>query len=128
MLQVFSRFSLSTSLNAFSALAQQGTGTVSGVITDPQNAVITGAEVRVRNLGTNAMFRTKANDAGFYTAPGLPVGDYELSAEMQGFKRSVRTGITLQVNQNAQVDIRLEVGQLAETVEVTAEGAFGEFR
>jgi hypothetical protein len=111
-------------LSAFWALfvlGQQGTGTISGIVTDPQNAVAPGAEIRVRNTATNALFRTRTNDQGFYTAPGLPVGEYEIAAELQGFKRSVRSGITLQVNQNAQVDLRMEVGQVAETVEVVGE-------
>jgi hypothetical protein len=101
--------------------AQQGTGTISGIVTDPQGAAASGAEVRVRNTGTNFVFRARANDQGFYTAPGMAVGEYEVSAELPGFKRSVRSGITLQVNQNAQVDVRLEVGQVAETVEVVGE-------
>ncbi|MBM3724527.1 MAG: TonB-dependent receptor [Acidobacteria bacterium] len=103
------------------AWGQQGTGTISGVVTDPQDAVIAGAELRVRNTGTNSVFRARTNEQGFYTAPGLPVGDYEITAELQGFKRSVRSGITLQVNQNAQVNVRLEVGQVAERVEVVGE-------
>lgn len=108
------------SLN-FAALAQQGSGTISGTISDPQDAVISGAAVEVRNVATNARFRTFTNEAGFYTAPGLPVGEYEVTAEQRGFKRAVRSGIRLQVNQNARVDLRLEVGQVAESVEVVGE-------
>jgi hypothetical protein len=103
--------------------AQQGSGTISGVVTDPQNSSIPGADVRVRNTGTNAVFRTKANEQGYYTAPGLAVGEYEVTTEQTGFKRSVRSGITLQVNQTAQVDVRLEIGQVADTVEVVGEAA-----
>jgi len=102
-------------------LAQQGSGTISGIVTDPQNAAVAGADVRVRNVGTNSVFRTTANEQGFYTAPGMAVGDYEVVTERTGFKRSVRTGINLQVNQTAQVDVRLEVGQVADTIEVIAE-------
>ncbi|MBS1824517.1 MAG: TonB-dependent receptor [Acidobacteria bacterium] len=112
---------LLAALSALPVFSQQGTGTISGTVSDAQNAVVTGADITVRNVGTNFTFKTKANDAGFYTAPGLAVGDYEVSAEMPGFKRSVRSGITLQVNQNAQVDLRLEVGQVAETVEVSGQ-------
>ncbi|MCC6292497.1 MAG: carboxypeptidase regulatory-like domain-containing protein [Bryobacterales bacterium] len=102
-------------------LAQLQSGTISGVVTDPQDAVIAGAQVEVKNTGTNAAFRTHTNESGNYTAPGLPVGDYEVAVQQQGFKRVVRSGIRLQVNQNAQVNVRLEVGQLAESVEVTGE-------
>src|SRR5262245_12319196 len=90
---------LTTVLGCSMLLAQQGSGTISGIVTDPQNAAVAGADVRVRNVGTNSVFRTKANDQGFYTAPGMPVGDYEVVTEQAGFKRSVRTGINLQVNQ-----------------------------
>jgi hypothetical protein len=101
--------------------AQQGAGTISGIVTDPQAASVDGADIRVRNVGTNAVFRTRANAEGFYTAPGLPVGEYEVTAERQGFKRSVRSGITLQVNQTAQVDFQMQIGQVADTVQVVGE-------
>lgn len=101
--------------------AQSGTGTISGTITDPQDAVIPGAEVTIKNVATNSTSRAVSNESGFYTAPGLAVGEYEVSAQRQGFKRSVRSAITLQVNQNAQVNLRLEIGQVAEVVDVVAE-------
>lgn len=101
----------------------QGTGTISGVVADSQDAVTANADVTVRNTQTNATFKTRTNEAGFYTAPGLAVGEYEVVAELQGFKRAVRTGITLQVNQNAQVNFRLEVGQVAESVEIRGEAS-----
>ena len=100
---------------------QQATGTITGTITDPQNAVVPGATVEIRNVATNAAFETKSNDAGFYNAPNLPVGEYTVSASANGFKRAVRTGVGLQVGQNAQINITLDVGQVAETVEVQAE-------
>lgn len=100
---------------------QQGTGTISGTVTDPQGAVVTGAQIQVVHAGTAAVFRTETNERGLYIAPGLPVGPYEVRAEHTGFKRGVRSGIVLQVNQNAQVDITLQVGQVVETVEVVGE-------
>ena len=112
---------VSALLASFLLLAQQGGGTISGVVTDAQNSSIPAAEVRIRNTGTNATFRTKANEQGFFTAPSLAVGDYEVTTERAGFKRSVRTGITLQVNQTAQVDVRLELGQLADSIVVSGE-------
>ena len=105
------------------AFAQQGTGTLSGTVTDPQDAVIASAKVEVSNIDNGAVFRTQTNGQGFYTAPGLAVGRYEVRAELAGFKRAVRSGITLQVNQNAQVNLVLQVGQLAETVEVRGEAS-----
>jgi len=112
---------LACAVGAMTLLGQQGSGTISGIVTDQQDAAVPGADVRVRNTGTNSMFRTKANEQGFYTAPGMAVGEYEIVTERMGFKRSVRSGITLQVNQTAQVDVRLEIGQVADTVEVVGE-------
>ncbi len=101
--------------------AQQSTGTILGTLTDPQGAAIVGAQVQVTQVDTGAVFRTASNESGNYTAPGLAVGRYEVTFEMKGFKKAVRSGIVLQVNQNARVDVALEIGQIAETVNVTAE-------
>jgi carboxypeptidase family protein len=109
--------------SAFGLFAQLQNGTISGTVTDAQDAVVAGAKIEIKNVRTNAMFRTQSNDSGFYTAPGLIVGEYEISAQLEGFKRSVRSGITLQVNQNAQVNFRLEVGAVSDSVSVTAEAA-----
>lgn len=75
----------------------------------------------MKNVDTNATFTTTTNEAGFYTAPGQSVGQYQLSAESPGFKRTERSGVTLQVNQNALVNITLEIGDTVEVVEVTGE-------
>ncbi len=106
---------------ALPVLAQLQNGAISGLVTDGQDAAIAGAEVEIRNTGTNSLFRTKTNERGFYTAPSLPIGGYEVAVKMQGFKRASVSGITLQVNQNAQVDVKLEVGQVSESIEVTSE-------
>lgn len=103
------------------ARAQQGTGTISGTVADQQQAVVSGANVEIIQTETHAEFRTKTNNRGFYTAPGLAVGHYDVRVEMAGFKRAVISGITLQVNQNAQVNVVLEVGQVAESVQVAGE-------
>ena len=118
------RATFAISLLLFSSgavLAQQGAGTISGIVTDSQNAVVAGASVQVTHAETGQVFRTKTNESGFYTAPGLAVGAYEVVVEMKGFKRTVRTGITLQVNQNAQVNVTLDIGQISESVQVVAE-------
>jgi len=112
---------LCAALAVFSLSAQVQTGAISGTVTDPQDAAVAGAQIEIKNIGTNAMIRAQSNESGYYIAPGLPVGEYEVSARLQGFKRITRTGITLQVNQNAQVNVRLEVGQVTESIEVTGE-------
>lgn len=106
-----------------SLCAQQGAGTIQGTVFDPQGAVVPAAAVEVRNVDTNLAFETESNELGSYTAPGLAVGEYEVSVRSAGFKTYVRSGITLQVNQTALVDASLTVGQLTESVEVIADAA-----
>ena len=103
------------------AVAQQGRGTVLGTVTDPTGAPVPGAPVVVTNVGTNIAFRTQTNTQGFYTAPGLPVGQYSVSITGSGFKNSVRSGITLEVDQRAEVNAQLELGTLTESVDVVGE-------
>lgn len=110
-------------LLTIAASAQQSTGTISGTITDPAGAAVSGAQVRVLRVETGSAFQTTTNQNGYYTAPGLAIGRYTVEAELQGFKKIVRDGIVLQVNQNARVDIGMEIGQLAESVTVSAEAA-----
>ena len=103
------------------APAQQSTGTISGIVSDQQGAVIPGAQVEVLNVATNAVFTTSSNESGLYVAPGMAVGVYEIGVESDGFRRSVRSGVTLQVGQNAEINVTLEIGQVTEVVEVIGE-------
>ena len=72
--------------------AQQGRGTISGTVTDPSGAAVPGASITITSVGTNAVFSTQSNEEGFFTAPGLAVGEYVVNAERQGFKKAVRKG------------------------------------
>lgn len=101
--------------------AQQGRGTISGLVTDTTGGAMPGVAITVVNIGTNATFTTTSNDTGFYTLPAMPVGQYTVTAEKQGFKKEVRSGFTLQVDQHAQINLRMEVGNITETVEVSAQ-------
>ena len=101
--------------------AQQSTGTISGIVTDQQGAVVPGAQVEVLNTATNALFATSSNESGLYVAPGMVVGEYEIAVEAEGFRRGVRSGVTLQVGRNAEVNVTLEIGQVTEVVEVVGE-------
>ncbi len=103
------------------ASAQQSTGTISGIVTDQQGAVVPGAQVEVLNTATNALFATSSNESGLYVAPGMVVGEYEIAVEAEGFRRGVRSGVTLQVGRNAEVNVTLEIGQVTEVVEVVGE-------
>ncbi|MBM3787854.1 MAG: carboxypeptidase regulatory-like domain-containing protein, partial [Acidobacteria bacterium] len=87
--------------------AQIGRATIQGTVSDPQQTVIPGAAVRVIQVETNTSFTTTTNEAGYYVVPGVPVGEYSITAEHQGFKRGVRSGIVVLVGDQARVDIRL---------------------
>lgn len=88
---------------------------------DSTSAVIPGASVEVQNEGTNAVYTGSTSRQGLFNFRGLPVGVYTLRVESEGFRRHEATGIRTQVNEVARVDVTLEIGQVAETVEVAAE-------
>jgi hypothetical protein len=108
-------------LGAPSAFAQSFTGQIVGMVTDASGAAIPRAEVTITHLQTNRKVSTLANDRGRYVSVPLDVGDYRVEAAMDGFKRAVKTGITVRIQDTVVVDFALEIGGLSEQVEVTAE-------
>jgi hypothetical protein len=99
--------------------AQVTTGTIVGTIVDA-NGVVPGATVTVRETNKNTSATFVTDSTGTYTAPFLVPGTYAVEAHVQGFKKWVREGIILQVNQRARVDVTLEVGGIEETTTVVA--------
>ncbi|MCL5746606.1 MAG: carboxypeptidase-like regulatory domain-containing protein, partial [Acidobacteria bacterium] len=108
-------------LTAFPVVAQESRGTIFGTVTDAQAAAIPGAPVTVINVDTNAAKRTATNETGYYEVPLLDPGNYSVTVGSVGFRKLVQTGITLNVNSRAQIDVRLQVGSQTEVVQVTAE-------
>ncbi len=108
-------------LCSLACLAQESRATLSGRVTDLQNAVIPGAEAVVTSQETGVKQQTKTNDQGIWVVQFLIPGHYSLSIAAPGFKRAERTGITLQTADWKQMDITLEIGAVAETVSVRAE-------
>lgn len=104
-----------------SAWAQTFTGTITGLVTDSSGAVIPGAEITVLNTDTGIRTTVATDASGNYAATQLPRGNYRVEAVASGFKRLVREGILLQIQQTARVDFQLSVGELAESVLVTAD-------
>lgn len=103
------------------AFAQGGsTATVRGTVTDPSGAVLPGAAVVITNTGTSARRETTTDDRGGYLFAGLFPGRYEIRVELSGFKTYDRKNIVLSPNDTRGVDVILDVGQLAEIVQVTA--------
>src|SRR5688572_20264279 len=90
-------FALVGVLLPFSAAAQTASGTILGIVVDPQDAPIPGAKITVTNSGTNIARTFTTDDRGSYTFPFLVPGNYSLSAEAQGFRRANRTAIRVSV-------------------------------
>jgi hypothetical protein len=106
---------------AFPVNAQQGRGTILGAVTDSTGAAVASAKVSIVNVDTNDTVNAETNTDGFYTSPALNVGNYQVSVERSGFKKAVHSGIVLQVDQQAEINIHLEIGAVSESVQVTGE-------
>jgi Carboxypeptidase regulatory-like domain/TonB dependent receptor-like, beta-barrel len=119
------RFSLYVSICvlmcALSALAQTDRGTITGTVADATNAVIPGANVTAINSQTTAKYETVSTETGNYTLTQMPVGVYNLTIELPGFKKYVRQGVTVLSSTIVRVDVALEVGGSTEEVTVSAD-------
>jgi hypothetical protein len=93
---------------------------MSGLITDPSGAGIPNANVSIKNTGTGEVREVPTNANGFYSAPNLLPGKYEVTITAQGFNKLVQKGIILTVGEQQALNLTLKVGQVSETVEVTA--------
>ena len=106
---------------ALPLFAQENTATIGGQVLDQSGAGIPGARVIARNLQTGIERMAVTNETANYTIPLLPIGAYDVSAEKEGFKKYIQTGVVLEVDQRARVDFKLQVGAAAESIQVTAE-------
>ncbi len=102
-------------------LAQLGTATISGNVIDPTGAVVVGVSVTAVNSERGFVRNTVTNSLGQYNLPGLTPGRYDLALESAGFRRAQRLGLVLQVDQNLRLNVTMELGEVTETVEITAE-------
>jgi hypothetical protein len=111
-------FSLTLLLVPALASAQDATGRIAGTITDPSGAVITGVQVTVTNTATQVPRKATTNQDGYYQVLALPIGNYKVSAEHDGFRTVISNEYKLLINQVLRVDIKMEVGAANQTVEV----------
>jgi len=100
---------------------QATTAELSGTVEDASGAVVPGAQVIANNIATNIAHSTVSEKNGHYVVGQLPPGDYTITVEAKGFSKLVQTGLSLQVNQQAQLDLTLKVGAQTETVEVVSQ-------
>jgi hypothetical protein len=117
----FGLFALGVAAAPALAQSQAINATIEGTVIDESGAVLPGVTVAVRNLDTGAERVVVSNESGFYRAPLLPLGTYQVTAELAGFRRYERTGLTLTAGQTAVIDVRLGVGEMTEVISVTAD-------
>ena len=109
-----------TALTVTTVWGQGLTGSISGVVKDPNGALIPGAKVTAKNVGTNGESVTETDNTGFYRILNLVPADYLVTAEGAGFRRTVTSPQTLTIGQALRVDVNLEIGQVTESVTVEA--------
>ena len=109
---------LVASLILVSLAAQAVTGTILGTVTDDTGAVLPGVTVTVTHTDTGLVRTAVTDSAGEFTVPSIPTGTYAISAELQGFKTVRVPDLRLGVDQRLRVNVKLEVGTVAETITV----------
>jgi hypothetical protein len=101
--------------------SQESKGTILGRITDSSGLVVPAATIQITNVATTVTTRIVSNGEGNYVAPFLVPGTYSIAVEKTGFKRFVREGIVLDLNDRLEINIPLVLGAVSDTVTVTAE-------
>ena len=108
-----------TVLTPVLCLAQRTTAQLTGSISDATGASVPNARIEVISTETGFKRAGASNELGYYSVPLLPPGEYRVTVQLEGFRSIARTGVRLEVDQVARLDFTLEVGSLAEAVEVT---------
>jgi hypothetical protein len=96
------------------------TGSINGMVRDPSEGAIPGVELTAVHLDTNAAYTSLSNELGVYVIRGLPIGSYGLTAEAVGFRRFEATGVLVRIDESVRVDVRLQPGEVTESVRVAA--------
>ena len=112
--------SITLALLAPLTFGQNITGTITGAVEDPSDAAVPQAAVVALNTERGISYKTVTGASGVYTLPLLPVGEYQVTIEAQGFKKFVRGGLKLGGDDRLRIDARLELGAVADTVTVSA--------
>ena len=118
---MFKRLSIILLASLASLWSQTTSTTILGTVQDSSGSVIGGAKVTLINTRTGVKADTLSTSSGDFTFPLIDIGTYTVSVEQSGFKTASRTGVLVQINEKVRVDFKLEVGQVTERVQVTAE-------
>ena len=115
-------FAFLLSLSALPVIHAQVAGaTLSGTVTDPSGSAVPNATVEIKAVATGVVRTITTDAAGFYTAPNLLPGVYEVTGSASGFAKVVQPGVTLTVGAQQELSIKLQVGQVSQTIEVAAQ-------
>ena len=116
----YGRFTFAFLCYATISVAQQDTGMITGQVTDGNGFAVPAASVAVTNRDTNVGIKVVTGSDGIFVATPLKIGMYSLQVEAKGFKKALRDGIQIQVQDRVRLDFQLEVGDVTQTVEVQA--------
>jgi hypothetical protein len=108
------------------AQSQALNGQIEGTVLDANNAAVANATITATNIETGATRTVRTDESGVYRFPLLPLGTYRIVAEATNFKKFVREGITLTAGQTATIDVHLEIGDIKESVTVSADSSVAE--
>lgn len=111
------------SVLAIGVASAAGNGSISGTITDQTGGVIPGATVTATNTTLGTMLTVVSDAGGLYAFPSLPVGHYDLTVELQGFKTQKRANIAVDADEKLRIDMKLELGQQTEMITVSGTAA-----
>jgi hypothetical protein len=120
-MSTISKCALACALLAAALPGQEFRATITGTVLDTTGAAVPKVQIEARNVATSATATAQTNDTGAYTIPFLLPGTYTIKATANGFKQAVQAGVELHAGDKVQVDLKLEVGALSESVTVTAE-------
>src|SRR5258705_5404905 len=109
-------------LSAVTASAQTGNGTIKGRVIDPNDLILPGAALLLEGSDLQGQKTARADDEGNYVFQGLPPGTYKLLVKRSGFKTLIRPDLALRAGQTLTLDLPLQIGDVAETVEIQSGG------
>src|SRR5438876_7896781 len=104
-------------------LGQGGRATILGVVSDETGATVPRVSITILNTGTQLVRNVLTDERGDFEVPALDIGNYEVTAQATGFRQAVVQNVRLEVDQRARVDIKLQIGEITQQVQVTAETA-----
>ncbi len=115
------RFSLCLLLSVLTVWGQATDASIRGAVKDASGAAVPGARVEAKHTRTGVVSNVKTNDDGLYVFPALPTGEYSLSTEVSGFKKSTLNKVILEVGGRLSLDFALEIASTADSIEVVAD-------